>query len=44
VHSPHEFLLVCELDIGDGCVFRVEGVVRPVRNCAGEEGAVFGGT
>jgi hypothetical protein len=43
VYSPHEFLLMCELDMGEGCMFFVEGEVHPVLSGAGKEGAVFGG-
>jgi hypothetical protein len=43
VHAPHDFLLVCELDIGEGCVFFVEGEVGPVLRGAGEEDTVFCG-
>jgi hypothetical protein len=43
VHSPHEFLLVCESDIGESCVSFVEAEIRPVHRGAGEEGTVFGG-
>ena len=42
VDSPHEFLLVGELDAGEYCVFFVEREVGAVLRGAGEEGAVFG--
>jgi hypothetical protein len=42
VDSPHEFLLVCELNVGECCVFFVDGEVGAVLHCAGEEGTVFG--
>jgi hypothetical protein len=40
--SPHEFLLVGELDVGECCVFLVEGEVGAVLCGAGEEGTMFG--
>jgi hypothetical protein len=42
VDSPHEFLLVGELDVSECHVFFVEGEVRAVFRGAGEEGTVFG--
>jgi hypothetical protein len=42
VDSPHEFLLVGELDVGECCVLFVEREVGAVLRGAGEEGAVFG--
>jgi hypothetical protein len=42
VDSPHEFLLVGELDVGECCVFFVEKEVGAVLRGAGEEGTVFG--
>jgi hypothetical protein len=42
VNTPHEFLLVCELGVGECCEFFVEGKVRTVLRGAGEEGTVFG--
>jgi hypothetical protein len=36
-------LLVSELNVGECCVFYVEGEVRSVRLGAGEEGTVFSG-
>jgi hypothetical protein len=42
VDSPHEFLLVGELDVGEYCVFFVESEVGAVLRGAGEEGTVFG--
>jgi hypothetical protein len=42
VDSPHEFLLVGELDVGEGCVLFVESEVGAVPSGAGEEGTVFG--
>jgi hypothetical protein len=42
VHSPHEFLLVGELDVGECCVVFVEREVGAVLRGAGEEGTVFG--
>ena len=42
VDSPHEFLLVGELDVFECCVFFVESEVRAVLRGAGEEGTVFG--
>jgi hypothetical protein len=39
VDSPHEFLLVGELDVGECCVVFVESEVL---RGAGEEGSVFG--
>jgi hypothetical protein len=42
VDSPHEFLLVGELDVGECGVFFVEGEVGSVLRGAGEEGTVFG--
>jgi hypothetical protein len=41
--SPHEFLFVGELDVGECCVFFVECEVGAVLRGAGEEGIVFGG-
>jgi hypothetical protein len=35
VYAPHEFLLVGELDVGECCVFFVEGEVGAVLRCAG---------
>jgi hypothetical protein len=43
VAAPHEFLLVSELGVGEGCVFFVERGVGAVLRCAAEEGTVFGG-
>ena len=42
VDSPHEFLLVGELDVGECCVLLVESKVGAVLRGAGEEGAMFG--
>jgi hypothetical protein len=42
VYAPHEFLLVSESDVGEGCVFFVECEVGSVLRGAGEEGTVFG--
>ena len=42
VDSPHEFLLVGELDFGECCVLFVEGEVGAVFRGACEEGTVFG--
>jgi hypothetical protein len=42
VDSPHEFLLVGELDVGECCVFFVKCEVGAVLRGAGEEGTVFG--
>ena len=42
VDSPHEFLLVDELDVGECCVFFVESEVGAVLRGACEEGTVFG--
>jgi hypothetical protein len=42
VDSPHEFLLVGELDAGEYGVFFVEYEVGSVLRGAGEEGTVFG--
>jgi hypothetical protein len=42
VDSPHEFLLVGELDVGECCVLFVESEVGAVLRGAGEEGTVFG--
>jgi hypothetical protein len=42
VDSPHEFLFVCELYVGECCVFFVEREVCAVLRGAGEEGSVFG--
>jgi hypothetical protein len=42
VDSPHEFLLVSELDVGECCVCFVEGEVGAVLRGAGEEGPVLG--
>jgi hypothetical protein len=42
VDTPHEFLLVGELDVGESCVFFVEREVGAVLRGAGEEGAIFG--
>jgi hypothetical protein len=42
VDSPHEFLLVGKLDVGECCVFVVEDEVGVLLRCAGEEGSVFG--
>jgi hypothetical protein len=42
VDSPHEVLPVGELDVGECCVFFVEGEVGAVLRCAGEEGTVLG--
>jgi hypothetical protein len=41
--SPHKCLLVGELDdVGEGCVFFVEGEFGAILRCSGEEGTVFG--
>jgi hypothetical protein len=42
VDSPHEFLFVGELDVGECSVFFVERNVGAVLIGAGEEGTVFG--
>ena len=42
VDSPHEFLLVGELDVGECYVFLMESEVGAVLRGAGEEGTVFG--
>ena len=42
VDSPHEFLFVCELYVGEGCVFLVEREVGAVLRGAGKEVSVFG--
>ena len=43
VDSPHEFLLMGELSVGECFVFFVECEVGSVLRGAGEEGTVFGG-
>jgi hypothetical protein len=43
VHTPYEFLLVSELDVGECGVFLVECEVGAVLRGAGEEGTVFSG-
>jgi hypothetical protein len=42
VDSPHEFLLVCELDVSECYVLFVESEVGAVLRGACEEGTVFG--
>jgi hypothetical protein len=42
LESPHEFLLVGEMDVGECCVLFVESEVGAVFRGAGEEGTVFG--
>jgi hypothetical protein len=42
VDSPHEFLLMGELDVGECCVFFVESEVDAGLHGAGEADAVFG--
>jgi hypothetical protein len=42
VDSPHEFLLVSELDVGESCVWFLESEVGAVLRGSGEEGTVFG--
>jgi hypothetical protein len=42
VDSPHEFLFVGELDVGECCVLSVESKVCAVLRGAGEEGTMFG--
>jgi hypothetical protein len=41
-NPPHEFLLVCDMDICEGGVSFVEREVGAVLRGAGEEGTVFG--
>jgi hypothetical protein len=42
VDSPHELLLVGELDVGECCAFFVESEVGAVLRGVGNEGPVFG--
>jgi predicted aconitase with swiveling domain len=42
VDSPHELLLVGELDVGEGCVIFVESEVGAVLRGAGEQDTMFG--
>jgi hypothetical protein len=42
VDSPHEFLFVGELDVGECFVLFVESEVGAVLRGAGEEGTMFG--
>jgi hypothetical protein len=43
VNTPHEFLFVGELDVGERCVLFVECEVGSVLRGASQEGTMFGG-